>query len=49
MASNDILKMDMITDLNIHKCLLFLACEIVENKAVIAAQNEANGNQTTQL
>lgn len=41
--------MDQVTDLKLHKCLLFLSCEVIENKAIIDAQNKSNGNQVTKL
>ena len=49
LAKDDIFLIDKVTELSLHKCLLFLACEVVENKAIIHAQNKANGTQTTQL
>jgi hypothetical protein len=49
LAKDDIFAIDKVTQLSLHKCLLFLSCEVVENKAIISAQNKSKGKQITEL
>lgn len=49
LAKDDIFLIDKVTELQLHKCLLFLSCEVIENKAIISAQNQSNGTQVTEL
>jgi hypothetical protein len=49
LAKDDIFAIEKVTQLSLHKCLLFLSCEVVENRAIISAQNKSNGKQITEL
>ena len=50
LAKDNIQEMENVLKMNFHECLLFLACEAVENKVKIEAMKKTNaGDKHTQL
>jgi hypothetical protein len=49
LAKNNIFKINAVSRINVHEALIFLACDIVENKAKIDAMNKNPNTKKTKL
>lgn len=49
LAKNNVLKINKVLALEMHECLLFLACEISETKIKIKEMNKTAGKNMHQL